>query len=103
MRKLSGKERKYLRGLAHSMKPVVQVGAKGMTATLIGAVNEALDTHELIKVKFIEFKEDRKEIAADIAEEVKAELVGMIGNIAIFYRENEKEEKRKIDLSMEED
>ena len=103
MKELSGKERKYLRGLAHSMKPVVQVGAKGLSDTLISAVNEALETHELIKVKFVEFKDEKKEIAATIAEKSLSQLAGMIGNVAIFYRENKDEDKRKVDLSMKED
>ena len=57
MNKLKGFEKKYLRGLAHGMKPVVLVGQKGLTDELIKSTNQALDTHELIKIKFIEFKE----------------------------------------------
>ena len=50
-------QKKYLRGLAHGLKPLVFVGQKGVTPALVDALNQALSDHELIKVKFIEFKE----------------------------------------------
>lgn len=98
MEKLKGYERKYLRGLAHGMKPLVLVGQKGVSESLIAAVDEALDTHELIKVKFNEFKEkDQKTEVSEIIEtQTGAQLVGMIGHMAIFYREQKDPEKRKI-------
>ena len=60
-----GYQKKYLKGLAHSLKPTVFVGQKGAVPSVIKALDEALDTHELIKVKFIEFKEksQKEEIA----------------------------------------
>ncbi len=60
MEPLKGSQRKYLRASAHSLKPLVMVGAKGVTPQLIGSVDLALKDHELIKVKFIEFKESKK-------------------------------------------
>ncbi|MDA3896107.1 MAG: ribosome assembly RNA-binding protein YhbY [Desulfobacteraceae bacterium] len=98
MEGLKGIHKKYLRGLAHSQKPLVFIGQKGISPTLIKAVDEALDTHELIKVKFNEFKEkDRKKEISDIIEkETQSEMVGMIGHTAIFYRQHKDAEKRKI-------
>jgi RNA-binding protein len=90
--------RKNLRSLAHHLKPVVIIGAKGVTEQLLGSVDLALKDHELIKVKFGEFKEDKKEISAEIAKSTKSELVGIIGNIAIFYRPHPQPEKRKIKI-----
>jgi RNA-binding protein len=98
MEKLKGSTKKYLRSLAHHLKPVVIVGQKGVSGQLITSVEAALADHELIKVKFIEFKKEKKEIAAEIAAATKSELVGIIGNIAIFYRPNPKPELRKIKL-----
>lgn len=69
-----------------------------MTEQLIGSVDLALADHELIKVKFGEFKEAKKEISAEIAQVTKSEVVGIIGNIAIFYRQNPHPEKRKIKI-----
>ena len=96
MEPLKGSQRKYLRAQAHHLKPLVMVGAKGVTPQLIGSVDLALTDHELIKVKFVEFKEAKKEIATEIAQATQSELVGLIGNIAILYRPNPDPEKRKI-------
>ena len=99
MEPLKGSQRKYLRASAHSLKPLVMVGAKGVTPQLIGSVDLALKDHELIKVKFIEFKESKKEISAQIAQATQSELVGLIGNIAILYRQHSDPEKRKIQVA----
>lgn len=98
MDKLKGSQKKYLRAQAHHLKPLVIVGAKGVTPTLIGSVDLALKDHELIKIKFGEFKEDKKEISAEIAAATQSELAGLIGNIAILYRPNPDPEKRKIKI-----
>lgn len=98
MEKLKGFQRKYLRGLAHSKKPLIIIGQKGISPTLIKAMDEALDTHELIKVKFNEFKEkeQKEEISGIMEKKTGAELVGMIGHTAVFYRRHKDPEKRKI-------
>ncbi len=98
MKSLKGSQRTFLRGLAHSLRPVIQVGKNGITPELIRAVDEALDTHELIKVKFVDFKEEKKSLAQEIGQRTSCEEVGLIGNIAIFYREQPDKEKRKITL-----
>jgi RNA-binding protein len=98
MDKLKGSQKKYLRAQAHHLNPLVIIGAKGVTDQLIGSVGLVLKDHELIKVKFGEFKESKKEISEEIAKATKSELVGLIGNIAIFYRQNPAPEKRKIKM-----
>jgi len=98
--KLKGYQKKYLRGLVHGMKPLVFVGQKGLSSNVTKAVDESLDKHELIKVKFIDFKEknQKEDIAGAIEKETASELVGMIGHIAIFYRQQKDPEKRKINV-----
>jgi len=96
MEQLKGSQRKYLRSLAHHLKPVVMVGRSGISGQLTDSVGAALKDHELIKVKFLEFKEEKKEIAEEIATATKSEVVGIIGNIAVFYRKHPQPEKRKI-------
>ena len=100
MEKLKGFQKKYLRGLAHSLKPVVLIGQKGLTDELIKSADQALDRHELIKVKFNEFKEkDQKAaITEEICKRTKAELAGTIGHITILYREQKDPDKKKIIL-----
>jgi RNA-binding protein len=98
MEKMKGSARKYLRSLAHHLKPVVIVGKNGINSQLITSTEVALNDHELIKVRFGEFKEEKKEISAEIAQATKSEMVGIIGNIAIFYRQHHEPEKRKIKI-----
>lgn len=99
MEQLKGSQRKYLRAQAHHIKPLVIIGVKGVTEQLLEAVDVALNDHELVKVKFGEFKESKKEISEEIAEATKSERVGLIGNIAIFYRQQPDPEKRKFKIS----
>jgi RNA-binding protein len=98
--KLKGYQKKYLKGLVHRMKPLVFVGQKGLSPAVIKAVDESLQKHELIKLKFIDFKEkdQKEEIAGAIEKETSSELVGMVGHIAIFYRQHKDPEKRKINV-----
>ncbi len=98
--KLKGYQKKYLRGLVHGMKPLVFVGRKGISPAVIKAVDESLDRHELIKIKFVDIKEKsrKEEIAGIIEKETISEMVGMIGHIAIFYRQHKDAEKRSIHI-----
>ncbi len=98
--KLKGYQKKYLKGLGHAIKPLVFVGQKGLSPAVIKAADESLEKHELIKIKFIDFKEkgQKEEIAGIIESETASELVGMIGHIAIFYRQQKDPEKRKITI-----
>jgi RNA-binding protein len=98
MEQLKGSQRKYLRSQAHHLKPLVLIGRNGISKQVLGSVDLALKDHELIKVKFGEFKEAKKEISAEIAQTTKSELIGIIGNIAIFYRQHAEPEKRKIKI-----
>ena len=87
MEKLTSRERNILRKEAHTLKPVIMVGKNGVTPELTAAVDTALTDHELIKIKFLDFKEDRRALSSSMASSVKAEVVSVIGNIAILYRE----------------
>ena len=100
MKMLNSFQTKYLRGRAHGLKPVVYVGQKGITDALIRSAKEALDRHELIKVKFTDFKDknQKKELSAAFETKTDSFMVGMIGHIAIFYRQQDDPEKRKIVL-----
>jgi RNA-binding protein len=100
MTPLSGTQKKYLRGLAHALKPLVFVGQKGMTHSLAKAVSEAFCTHELVKVKFNELKEKPEKMAVldEIEKETGGLVCGMIGHTAILYRRNPDPEKREIEL-----
>ena len=100
MTALKGAQRKYLRGLAHHLNPAAYVGQKGLVQGLMDEINLALDASELIKIKFIEYKdkESKTALTEEIAKQTQAVLVGMIGHVAIFYRRHRDPEKRKITL-----
>ncbi|HCW6764880.1 TPA: ribosome assembly RNA-binding protein YhbY [Legionella pneumophila] len=79
-----------LKAKAHHLKPVVLLGAKGLTEAILAETNIALLAHELIKVKINEAeKEDRMQMAEELCEQLHAELVQMIGNTLVLYRKNE--------------
>jgi RNA-binding protein len=98
MARLRGSARTYLRGLAHHLRPVVQLGKNGVNERLLAEVKQALETHELIKLKFVNFKEEKKALAKEIEAQTQSEMVGLIGHIAIFYREQHDPEQRKIHI-----
>ena len=95
---LKGSDRRYLRGLANNLEPIVYVGKNGLTEALVAAVDDALNSHELIKMKFNDFKGEKREIAASVVEQTQSHLIAIIGNIATLYRQQEDKEKRKITL-----
>ncbi|TAM96911.1 MAG: ribosome assembly RNA-binding protein YhbY [Rhodanobacteraceae bacterium] len=81
---------RYLRGLAHPLKPVLLLGGKGVTTGVLKELEQALDDHELIKVRLTGV--DRTARAAEIAklvESSRAEPVQTIGHIAVLYRRND--------------
>jgi RNA-binding protein len=84
---LSNPQKRYLRGLAHDLKPIIMVGAKGPTDTLIAELDAALERHELIKVKFAaEDRETRDAWIEQLIEKSGASLISRIGNVAIVFR-----------------
>lgn len=100
MQPLEGFHAKYLRGLGHGLKPLVFVGQKGLTPALIASVVEALEAHELVKVRFLgeRPRRDRAELAAEMARRSESALAGLIGHTALLYRPHPDPAKRRITL-----
>ena len=84
---LSRKQRRTLAKNAHNLDPVVMIGHAGLTDGVVEATNLALDHHELIKVRFQAHKESKREIAADLAARLSCDIVQIIGNVVVLYRE----------------
>jgi RNA-binding protein len=95
---LAGYQRRALRAAAHGLQPVAHVGKEGLAENVLTSVREALAAHELIKVRFVDEKERRREMAAELAEAVDAALAGVVGHIAILYRQHPEEAKRRVQL-----
>ncbi|TAN08996.1 MAG: ribosome assembly RNA-binding protein YhbY [Rhodanobacteraceae bacterium] len=86
---LTASQTRYLRGLAHPLKPIVMLGGKGVTPNVLKELEQALCDHELLKVRLS--GDDRAARAADLAKLVassRAEPVQAIGRIAVLYRRN---------------
>ncbi|ANO33608.1 ribosome assembly RNA-binding protein YhbY [Vibrio breoganii] len=93
---LSTKQKQHLKGLAHDLKPVVLMGANGLTEAVLAEIELALGHHELIKVKVAsEDRETRGLIIDAIVRESGAEKVQTIGKTLVLYRQSE---QRKIEL-----
>ena len=94
---ITGKQRSYLKGLAHNLSPIFQLGKAGMSDNFIRQVDEALEKRELIKINILQnCILDPKETAAFLAEELGAEFVQSIGSKFVIYRESK--DNKKIDL-----
>jgi RNA-binding protein len=100
MKTLKGFEKKYLRGLAHDLKPLVLIGKEGITDGIVRAIDEGLSQHELIKIKFNDFKEkDQKEtLTGELVVKTGSAQIGMIGHTAILFRSQTDPAKRGIQL-----
>jgi RNA-binding protein len=96
---LTSKQKKYLKGLAHSMDSLLQVGKAGVSDEFLKEADRILTEHELIKVKIAAMtKDDFKAIAADVCAQTNSELVHLIGRIAIVYRQSKIQERRTIKI-----
>lgn len=81
-------DKKKLKALAHTLKPVVMVGHAGLTQGIMSEIDIALNAHELIKVKIRAERDERKSITEKICAGSNAELVQQIGQISVIYRQN---------------
>jgi len=95
---LTGAQRRKLRSLAHGLKPIVQLGSSGRTERLDHEIDAALANHELIKIRFVDHKDDRRRIADEIAAALGAHVAGIVGHVAIFYRPAADEKDQRVDL-----
>lgn len=94
---LTSAQTRFLRGQAHDLKAMLQVGGKGVTDALVAEIDLALEHHELIKVKVgAEDRDARDALIGQIAERTEAALVQRIGHTAVLYRPSK--DKRHIVL-----
>ena len=95
---MTTKQRAYLKSLAMVMDPIFQIGKASITPELTGAINEALEARELIKINVLQnCLDDPKELANTLAERTHSQIVQVIGKKIVLYKEG-KEDKKKIVL-----
>ncbi len=93
---LTGKQRRFLRARGHHLAAVLQIGKEGLSETFIAAVDQALEDHELIKIRIgqnalVEGKSARKEVASKLAEATHSEVAQVLGSTLLLYRTHPEE------------
>ena len=84
---LTGKQKRYLRSLANGLKPITQVGKEGISDSLFSSIDDAFNTHELIKINLLKTCDtDINEVAIEICANCSCELVQKIGKTLVFYK-----------------
>lgn len=93
---LTGKQKRFLRSKAHHLDPIFQVGKGGVNENMVRQIGDALEARELLKVSVLQNCEDDKiDVAHQLAEGADAELVQIIGNTIVLYKES-KENKQIV-------
>ncbi len=92
---LDGAQRRYLRSLAHPLKPIVFVGEGGISPAVTKALDEALTSHELVKVRMRQPK-DKKAAARDLADASASALCGVVGHVVVLYRPHPEEPRIEL-------
>ena len=98
MNNLSSSQRSYLRSQAHHLEPVVLIGKHGINDGTIESIDRVLETRELIKIKFREFKDEKLSLSEKITKLTNSQVVGVIGHTVIIFRQNPDSDKRQIHI-----
>lgn len=83
---LTGAQKRALKSRAQLLEAVIRIGQSGVTDALLQSLDNALSQHELVKVRFADFKEERKTLAPQLAERTSSALIQQVGNVAVFFR-----------------
>lgn len=97
---INAKQRKFLEKNAQGLNALVQVGGAGVTENQIAQISRLLEEHELIKVKFNEFKDEKRELSNEIAQKTDSTMVRLIGNVLILYRPAKEVNDRKFEKDL---
>jgi RNA-binding protein len=86
---LTGKQKRFLRSKAHHLNPIFQVGKGGVNDNMVKQISDVLEARELIKVSVLQnCEEDKDTVASELVSGAKAELVQIIGNTIVLYKES---------------
>ncbi len=86
MEQLTNVQIRELKAKAQRMKAMLKIGKEGLSPAFFAALDEMLNSHELVKVKFDEFKEQKKELTPQLAEKSGSYLITRVGNVVVLYR-----------------
>ncbi len=88
---LTNAQIRTLKARAQLLKATLKIGKEGISPGFLGALNDALNRQELVKVKFDDFKEQKKELSPQLAEKTGSHLIMRVGNVAVLYRKKKDE------------
>lgn len=86
MEALTNPEIRTLKARAQHLEPMFKVGKAGLSDGFVKSVSEGLALHQLVKVKFVEFKEEKKALSPLLAEKTSSHLIMRVGNVVVLYR-----------------
>ena len=86
LKPLANSEIRRLKGAAQLLEPMLKIGKAGLSDGFVQSVNDALSQHELVKIKFVEFKDQKKELAPQLADRTASYLVMRAGNVMVLHR-----------------
>ena len=87
---LTGKQKRYLRSLAHNIDPIFQIGKAGINDNMISQIDETLENRELIKIHILQNNfDDKNDLAQTLSQATNSEVVQVIGSMIIIYRESQ--------------
>jgi RNA-binding protein len=95
MDSLTNAQVRDLKAQAQRLKATLKIGKEGLSPQFLTALDDTLNHHELVKVKFDEFKEQKKELAPQLAENSRSHLVTRVGNVVVLYRPKPMERQSK--------
>jgi len=94
---LTGKQKRFLRSKANTIKPIFQVGKQGVNENMISQINDALEKRELIKVSVLQnCLEDKSTVAEQISNQTGSYLVQIIGNNIVLYKESSEDKQIQL-------
>ncbi|AMG60551.1 ribosome assembly RNA-binding protein YhbY [Staphylococcus lugdunensis] len=95
---LTGKQKRYLRSLAHNTDPTFQIGKSGINENMCNQISDTLEKRELVKIHILQNNfDDKNDLAIQLASSTKSEVVQIIGSMIVLYKESE--ENKNINLS----
>lgn len=96
---LTNSQIRSFKSAAQHLEPILKIGKAGLSEGFVRSVDEALKQHALVKIKFVEFKEQKKELAPTLAEKTSSHLVMRVGNVMVLHRPRPPEEKPQSSVS----
>jgi RNA-binding protein len=95
---LTNPQKRKLKAMAQRLDPMVRLGKQGLSDAFVRSVDEALAIHELVKVRFDDFKEQKHELMPELARRTASALIMQVGHVVVLYRQQADPARRRIEL-----